>query len=56
MNKSFIECLETDYKVAIEQMIARIFSSTDRWDENDLPLLKMEYMSDDSVIYKAHRN
>lgn len=47
MNKSIIQCLESDYKFAIEQLFTRIFSHEEEFNENELPQLRMEYMVDD---------
>lgn len=57
MNKSIIQCLESDYKFAVEQLFTRIFSHEQEFNENDLPRLKMEYMVDDYIdVYHVTSN
>lgn len=57
MNKSIVQCLESDYKLAIQQIFARMFPSAERWDDSDLPLLKMEYLVEDhNEVYNIHTN
>lgn len=51
MEKSFLEGLETDYKITLERVFDKIYRSVQECEITDLPNLKMEFMVDDYDDY-----